>query len=142
MSAHDALGSFNTFHLWHGNVHEHHVRIDAVIFGDGRAAIAGLTGNFTAEGFHHLGDILACKHRIVHHQITDRCAVLAKQYRKMVHTFLLTTHPRLKSGASAFNSTVRAARCGLHWMLSVLASISSGTTRDAYPLSIAALGMP
>src|SRR5258708_34302858 len=82
---HDALGGLDAFHLGHGDVHQHHVRRGPVIFGDSGAATAALTGDFSAERLHHLGDVLTGEHRVIHHQITDWRVVFTKQNWKLVH---------------------------------------------------------
>src|SRR5689334_6420666 len=85
MRAHNAFRRLNAFHLRHGDVHQHHVRRGAVVFRDGRAAIAGFAHNLAAKGLNHLGHVLAREDRIVYHQVPDRLAVFAYQHWICLH---------------------------------------------------------
>ena len=62
MLAYDAFSSLYAFHLRHSDVHEHHIGLGAIVFGDGRTAITGLTGDGSTEGFDHPGQVLACEY--------------------------------------------------------------------------------
>src|SRR5215469_13236683 len=55
MSAHNALRSLDALHLRHGDIHQHHVGADAIVFRDRGAAVSGFTGNLATKRFHHLG---------------------------------------------------------------------------------------
>src|SRR6202795_3333009 len=86
MRLHDPFGGFDAFHLRHGDIHEHDVRMRPVILGDGGQAIACLAGQMSTEGLDHAGQVLARKDRVVHDQIADRLPVLAAFYwRKLLH---------------------------------------------------------
>src|ERR1051326_9587252 len=87
MRTHNALRRLNAFHLRHGDVHQHHVRRSAIVFGDCGAAIAGFAHDFAAKSFNHLCDILAREDGIVHHQIADWHAILANQNWKCFHSY-------------------------------------------------------
>ena len=76
MLAHDLLGRLDPFHLRHGDVHEHNIGIDALVFGNGSHAVAGFTCHLAAKGFYNAGQILAGEDRIVDHQIAHRLTVL------------------------------------------------------------------
>src|SRR5271169_4135098 len=83
------FGSFDSFHLRHGDVHEHDVWMRAVELADGSQAVPGLCRHLPAERFDHAGQILAGKHGVVHDQIADRLPVLAAFYWcKLLHTIL------------------------------------------------------
>jgi hypothetical protein len=71
----DALDGFDAFHLWHGDVHEHDIRLGASVFGDGGAAIARLADYLAAKGFDHLRKTLSREDGIVHDQVADGLAV-------------------------------------------------------------------
>ena len=81
MRAHDALGRLDAFHLRHRDVHQHHVRLQTVVLRDGGEAIAGFSGDLSAELLDHLGDVLAREDGIVHHKEPHRLPVLAAQQR-------------------------------------------------------------
>jgi len=78
MLTHDTLDGFDALHLRHGDVHEHDVRRGALELGDGSEAVTGFTGNFAAEDFDHLDDVLAREDRIIHDEIADGLVVFAK----------------------------------------------------------------
>src|SRR5205814_6048935 len=46
---HDLFGSFNAFHLRHGNVHERNVGLTAFVFSDGRHSVTGLTSDLAPK---------------------------------------------------------------------------------------------
>ncbi len=85
----DALDRFDAFHLRHGDVHEHDVRLGAVELGDGGETITGFAGNFSAEELYHLDDVLAREDRVVHHEIADGLIVFPEQSSKLCHDPLL-----------------------------------------------------
>src|SRR5579864_981155 len=62
----DPFGRFDPFHLRHGNVHEHDVRMCAVELADSGQAVAGFSRHLPAERFDHAGQVLTCKYGIVH----------------------------------------------------------------------------
>src|SRR5258708_30483918 len=110
--AHDAFDRFNAFHLRHGDVHEHDVRLGAVEFGDGGEAVTGFARDFAAEELHHFDDVLPGEDRIVHHQISDGLAVFPEQSSELWHNhspylFVVCStnpEPRLNSSSLATNS--------------------------------------
>jgi hypothetical protein len=67
MLANDALDSLNAFHLRHGDVHEHDVRLSAIEFRDGGEAVASFSSDFAAEHLNHLDDVLASEDGVVHY---------------------------------------------------------------------------
>ena len=75
---HDPLHRLNSFHLWHGDVHQHDVRLAAVIFRDRRQPVACFPGHFPAELLDHLDQVFAGEDGVVHHQIADRLLVFPK----------------------------------------------------------------
>src|SRR6266496_6458624 len=86
----DPFGSFNPFHLRHGDIHEHDVRMGAVELADGSQAVSGFSRHLPAEGFDHAGQILTGKHGVVHDQVADRLPNLtAYHWCKLLHTDLL-----------------------------------------------------
>src|SRR5258708_4506052 len=86
---HDAFGTLNPFHLRHGDIHEHDVRMSAVELGDGSEAVAGFSCHLPAEGFDHAGQILTGKYRVVHDQVANRLPILAAlHWCKLLHTVL------------------------------------------------------
>src|SRR6266853_3018356 len=91
MLANDAFDRFDAFHLRHGNVHEHDVRLGAAVLRDGGKAVAGFAGNFAAEELYHLDDVLAREHRVVHHEIADGLVVFSEQRCELCHDLLLIT---------------------------------------------------
>src|SRR6266567_4291027 len=97
MLLHNPFGSLDAFHLRHGDVHEHDVRMRAVELADGSQAVAGFSRHLPAEGFDHAGKILTGKHGVVHNQVADRLPVLTAFYGcKLLHTdlpFLLHIMP-------------------------------------------------
>src|SRR5579872_6400830 len=163
MLLHDPFGSFDSFHLRHGDVHEHDVRMRAVELADGSQTVAGFSCHLPAERFDHAGQVLTGKHGVIHDQITYRLPILAAFYWcKLLHTdlpFLLQYHGRLQvtrsrwSQASRTQSQLpaRTARpvCPATepdprptMACRVEPIMSRPTTRMAYPRSIAALGIP
>src|ERR1019366_7111029 len=89
MLLNDSFSRFDSFHLRHGDVHEHNVRMRAVELADGSQAVAGLRRHLPAERFDHAGQILTGKHRIVHDQVADRLPVLAAfHWCELLHTDL------------------------------------------------------
>src|SRR5205807_8621998 len=87
--AHDALDRFDAFHLRHGDVHEHDVRLDAVVFGDGGQPVAGFAGQLAAEHLDHFDEVLAREDGIVHYQVADRLIVFSQQSGELFHGLLL-----------------------------------------------------
>src|SRR5580704_14577422 len=86
MLLHDALGRFDPFHLRHGDIHEHDVRMRAVVFADCSQAVAGLGRHLPAEGFDHASQVLTGENRVVYDQVANRLPVLAAFYRcKLLH---------------------------------------------------------
>src|ERR1700728_1755906 len=84
------FGSLNSFHLRHGDIHEHDVGMGAVELADGSQAVPGFSCHLPAKAFNHAGKILAGKHGVVHDQVANRLSVLAAFYRcKLFHTDLL-----------------------------------------------------
>ncbi len=77
MPANDALDGLDTFHLRHGDVHEHDVRLGAIELRDGGEAVAGFSSDFAAEHLNHLDDVLASEDRVVHHQVANGLIVFA-----------------------------------------------------------------
>src|ERR1700678_2497302 len=71
------LGSFNALHLGHGDVHEHDVGLEALIFGYGGHAVSGFACYLTAECFDHPGQILAREDGVVDHEVADWLTVFA-----------------------------------------------------------------
>src|SRR5579872_2215421 len=159
----DPFGGFDAFHLRHGDVHEHDVRMRAVELADGSQTVAGFSCHLPAERFDHAGQVLTGKHGVIHDQITHRLPIFAAFYWcKLLHTdlpFLLQYHGRLQvtrsrwSQASCAQSQfpARTARpaCPASdpdprptMACSVEPIMSRPTTRMAYPRSIAAFGMP
>src|SRR5271169_2235523 len=89
MLLNDPFSRLDSFHLRHGDVHEHNVRMRAVELADGSQAVPGLGRHLPAERFDHAGQILAGKYGVVHDQIADRLPVLAAFYWcKLLHTVL------------------------------------------------------
>src|ERR1035438_1253786 len=81
------FGSLNSFHLRHGDIHEHDVGMSAVELADGSQAVPGFSCHLPAKAFNHAGKILAGKHGVVHDQVANRLSVLAAFYRcKLLHT--------------------------------------------------------
>src|SRR5579863_2971364 len=80
MLLHDPFSRLDPFHLRHGDIHEHDVRMHAVELADGGQAVAGLSRHLPAERLDHAGQILAGKHGVVHDQIADRLTVFATFY--------------------------------------------------------------
>src|SRR5579862_5990765 len=158
----DPFGSLNAFHLRHGDVHEHDVRMRAVELADGGQAVPGLSRHLPAKSLDHAGQILAGKHGVVHYQVADRLAVFAAFYGcKLLHTSLpLSTaimpgspapdHAGHEYRLARIQFPARMARPfgpgkpadRPHKDCSVAPRTSNPTTRIAYPRSIAALGMP
>src|SRR5262249_6529943 len=64
----DAFGRLDAFHLRHGDVHEHDVRMRAVELADGSEAVPGFGCHLPAERFDHAGEILAGKYGVVDYQ--------------------------------------------------------------------------
>ena len=89
MLAHDALDGLDAFHLRHGNVHEHDVRLDAVVLRDGGQAVAGFSGQLAAEHLDHFDEVLSREDRIVHHEVADRLTVFSQQSAELFHDLLL-----------------------------------------------------
>src|SRR5277367_757022 len=86
MLLHNLLGSFDPLHLGHGDVHQHDVRLEALIFGYGGHAIPGFACNLATECFNHPGQILACEDGIVHYQVANWLTVLtALDWYKLLH---------------------------------------------------------
>ena len=86
---HDFFGSLNAFHLRHGDIHEHDVRMGAVELADRGQAISGFGRDLSAKGFDHAGQILAREYGIVHDQVADRLPVLAAfDCCKLLHNIL------------------------------------------------------
>ena len=77
MSAHDFLGRFDSFHLWHGDVHEHDVRMRAFVLGNGGETVPGLARHLAAKALDHAGKVLARKDGVIDDQIANRLTVLA-----------------------------------------------------------------
>src|SRR5271169_5799057 len=80
MLLHNPFSRLDPFHLRHGDIHEHDVRMRAVELADGGQAVAGLSRHLPAERFDHAGQVLACKHGVVHDQIADWLPVFAAFY--------------------------------------------------------------
>src|SRR3954453_8510525 len=99
MLLHYAFSRFDPFHLRHGDVHEHDVRMGAVELADGSQAVSGFSRHLPAECLDHAGKILTGKHGVVHNEIADWLAVFAAFYRcELLHTdlpFLLLIMARL-----------------------------------------------
>src|SRR5882762_3283318 len=122
--AHDTLDRFNAFHLRHGDVHEHDVRLGAIEFGDGGEAVTGFARDFAAEELHHFNDVLPGEDRIVHHQISDGLAVFPEQSSELWHNHLL-----IYSGFVLTNpeplAYLRLLEAGILSCLSFLSDLSS-----------------
>src|SRR5215471_16233742 len=89
MRLHNAFSRLDAFHLRHGDVHEHDVRMRAVELADGSEAVPGFGCHLPAERFDHAGEILAGKYGVVDYQIADWLAVLAAFYGcELLHTDL------------------------------------------------------
>src|ERR1700730_3122238 len=71
----DTFDGFNAFHLRHGDIHQHDVRLRASIFGDGSAAITRLADYLSAKGFDHLGKAFSREDGIINDQVTDWLAI-------------------------------------------------------------------
>jgi hypothetical protein len=84
--AHDALGGFNAFHQRHGNVHQHHVRANAFVLGDGGAAVARFAGDLPAKLLHHARQVFARKHRVVHQKVANTLSVFSLYRRERLHS--------------------------------------------------------
>src|SRR5215469_9622379 len=95
--AYDALDGLDALHLRHGDVHKHDIGLGAVVFRNGRQAVAGFTRYFAAELLNHLDQVLAGEDGVVHHQIADRLLVFSKQRSELLHDLLLNSPHR--SGA-------------------------------------------
>src|SRR5581483_155700 len=101
MRPHDFFGCFNALHLRHGDVHEHDVGIDAVIFGDCGYSVTGFAGDLPAEALDHAGKILAREDRVVNDEISHRLTVLAAfHWCKLLHktTLPLSLHTQGQVG--------------------------------------------
>ena len=161
MLPHDALHRLDAFHLWHGDVHEHDVRLRAVEFRDSCQAIAGFTGHFPAEHLDHLDDVFASEYRVVHYQVADRLVVFANQRRELLHGLLLHSLQPCQlrweeTGVLSFLSfsifscrsflslsiLSAAARSPWYWLTRKAPMLSSGTILLTCPLTIAARGIP
>src|SRR5438045_1391822 len=89
MLLHDPFGRLDPFHLRHGDIHEHDVRMGAVKLADRGQAVAGLGRNLPAETLDHAGQLLPGKYGIVADQIPDRLPVFAVLYWcNLLHTAL------------------------------------------------------
>ncbi len=86
---HDALHRLDALHLRHGDVHEHDVRLAAVVFRDGGQAVAGFPGHFAAEHLDHFDEVLARKDGIVHHEVANRLIIFSEQSGELFHGLLL-----------------------------------------------------
>src|SRR5271169_5559502 len=86
MLLHNLLGSFDSLHLGHGDVHQHDVRCEALVFGYGGHAISGFACDLAPECFDHPGQILAREDGIVHYQVANWLTVLtAFDWYKLLH---------------------------------------------------------
>src|SRR5262249_6586611 len=89
-----------------------------------------------------------CPYSLLQRRRSRACLIRFSQSDRLLSVRLQSSFPTpenkilVVADITTQTSTVRATRWGLHWIVSVLASMSRGTTRVAYPLSIAALGMP
>src|SRR3954462_11730018 len=162
MLLHYAFSRFDPFHLRHGNVHEHDVRMSAVELADGSQAVAGFSRHLPAKTLDHAGEIFPGKNGVIYDQVADRLPVLAALYWcKLLHTdlpFLLQYHAHsgrnqitLVTGFSCLISQLpaRTARPGFispvlrpQMACSVAPITSRPTTRMAYAHTIAVLGIP
>src|SRR6185437_15106341 len=113
---HDLLGGFNAFHLRHRDIHEHDIRLQAVIFADGRQSISRFARNLAAKAFHDTAQIFAREDGVVHNQILDRLPVFASLYCcKLLHTpssnfsSNLRTSGSTSAGYSKFSSVRRSS---------------------------------
>src|SRR5271169_6486032 len=89
MLLHNPFSRLDSFHLRHGDIHEHDVRMRAVELADGGQAVAGFSRHLPAERFDHAGQVLTGKYGVVHDQIADWLPVLAAFYWcKLLHTVL------------------------------------------------------
>src|SRR5438270_1118681 len=82
---HDALGRLNAFHLRHGDIHEHDVRISAVVFGDCGAAIAGFARYLPAERLDHAGQVLTREDGVVNYQVADGLPIFTFYWCELLH---------------------------------------------------------
>src|SRR5215831_4363498 len=157
MRLNDAFGRLDAFHLWHGDIHEHDVRMRAVELADGSQAVAGFSRHLPAERFDHAGEILTGKYGVIDDQVANRLSVFASLYRcKLLHTdlpFLVHITGRWRSPDDAGHQlfvpqsqfparTARPVSLRPQSACRVEPMMSSPTTRIAYPRSIAALGIP
>src|SRR3954451_10529949 len=146
MLPHDTLRGLDAFHLRHRDIHQHDVRLCAVVLGDRRAAITRFTSDLAAECFDHPSQVLASKNGVIHHKVADgRFVLTSDQSRKLLHIrypHIPSRHLRAASSPVRTLISLARARSVRHSACKVLASASSGTTRFAYPRSIAAFGIP
>src|SRR5690348_11488157 len=103
---HDLLGGFNAFHLRHGDIHEHNIRLQAVIFADGRQYISSFARDLAAKTFHDTAQIFAREDGVVHDQILDRLPVFAPLYCcTLLHTPSSNFASNLRSSGSTSAGT-------------------------------------
>src|SRR5579864_330718 len=84
---HNFFGGLNAFHLRHGDVHEHDIRPETLVFADGGQTVSGLARDLAAKAFDNAAQVLAREDGVVHDQILDRLTVLASlDCCKLLHT--------------------------------------------------------
>src|ERR1700732_1190255 len=86
MRLYNFLGRFDSFHLRHGDIHEHDVGPSPVELADGGQPVSGFGRHLSAECLYHAGQVLAGEHGVIHDQIANRLPVFAAFYRcKLLH---------------------------------------------------------
>src|SRR5258708_35676058 len=94
MRLHDLFGGLNAFHLRHGDIHEHDVRMSALELADGGQSVTSFGGDLSAKGFDHASQVLAREHGIVHDQVADRLTIFAAfDCCELLHNNLLVLIP-------------------------------------------------
>src|SRR5215469_8817916 len=73
----DFFRRLNAFHLRHGDVHEHDVGLQAVIFADGGETVSGFARHLPAKTLDDAAQVLASEYGVVDDQVLHRLTILA-----------------------------------------------------------------